>query len=496
MDMPTLYEISSEEAERVCRILRSEDLCYEVAWIKSFFRLFGNQNYRVQFKEPNVPSLVVRIFQSRERYRTETTALRAVSANTDIPVPQIVAQSSNTEANLHYIITWYIAGGRLQENLPLLGDCEQIAIGQQLGEFLAQLHGLKKDAYGDLILSKDQDEASVITEADYTLQMLRNLLSEAQSRGVLEPAEINSVQTFIDQSAGLLTEMIPSLIHGDMIDANLLIDSTGKSVVITGVLDFEHSRAWSPEVDFTKILDIRFREYPLLSERFLDAYFHNAGIMGADARERFYSRLKLFQLIADLQLAVDLAKGSVGFSTKLLMGTRHLPFFQYQRLFALINSLAEPTMQNQPGQEDLRYLAFARKIAARSARDLPVRHGAVLVAGKDIRSIGFDEVISGGDQPAKSGSRVDPNTAFNYISAEVSTLLHALREEQNIRGATVFCTGCPDPFAASLLARSGIARVVFFGKAGVDCAASLEILSNQHIEIKVIDSDGGEGVVF
>ena len=286
----------------------------------AFFRLFGNRNYRVQFVDHRIPSLVVRIFQSKERYDSETAAIDAISAHTDVPVPQIMAQSSHTERDQHYIITRYIGSGRLPD-LPWLADSAQMAIGQQLGEYLAQIHGLKMGFYGNLTSSTAQNAISVPKEADFTLPIFQNLLTQARRKGVLTSEEEAKVQTYVDHSIGLLTESIPSLIHGDMIDANILIDSIGGSTVISGILDFEHSRAWSPEVDFTKLLDIRLREYPLLADRFLDVYLHNMGITGPSASERFFDRLRLFRLLEDLQLAVNLAEGEVGFFAKLMMGT-------------------------------------------------------------------------------------------------------------------------------------------------------------------------------
>lgn len=479
-----LQKVSAEEWEMVLAIVVDALHQQHISSIESFFTLFGNRNYKVTFEDDTVKPIVVRIYQTKDRYITEREALLSVSANTCIPVPQIIVDSSQVRTiSENFAIMQYIRGIRLQEYLPFLTDDGQKEIGRQLGEYLAQLHNLKRDSYGNLAAGA---HSNCNSEIAYTLEILELLLLGAQTSNVLTEEELVRIRRIFDRNRELFSDTVPSLIHGDMIDANVLIDEIGGAVKITGILDFEHSKAWSPEVDFTKILDLRFFDHPVLVKSLKEAYFHNVGITSRNAIERFDAKLNIFRLISDLQLAVDLAKGSVGFFAKLLISSRHLPFRQYQRLIALLEQQREFDITVDQRQEDIRLLRYSMSIAKRSNCKLTQHRGAV-VAKREIIAVGYDEPTNQDCPCIISTDNLTNHNVCDYIPAEVTALLAALRNEQVVRGATLYCTGCPSVASLKLIARSGIGRVVFIG--GSDKLVEQECLRSLAIRIESIDSN-------
>jgi deoxycytidylate deaminase/aminoglycoside phosphotransferase (APT) family kinase protein len=482
IESPLLNKVSAEERDRVLAIVDEAMHQQHISSIEAFFTLFGNRNYKVTFKDDTAQPIVVRIYQTTDRYITEREALLSVSANTCIPVPQIITDSSQVSTiRDDFAIMQYIQGGRLQENLLFLTDDGQKEIGQQLGEYLAQLHNLKRESYGNLVAGARSNRNS---EVAYTLEIFELLLLGAQTRNILTEDELVRIQGIFDRNKELLSDTTPSLIHGDMIDANILIDEIGGTMKITGVLDFEHSKAWSPEVDFTKILDLRFFDHPVLVKSLKATYFHNVGIANRDAIERFDARLNLFRLISDLQLAVDLAGGSVGFFAKLLISSRHLPFRQYQRLIALLEQQGKLTTPVDQRQEDIRLLRYSVSIAKRSKCKLLQRRGAVIAKG-EIVAIGYNEPTNQSCPCITSTDDLNNHNTCDCIPAEMSALLAALRNEQVVRDATLYCTECPSSASLKWIARSGIGRVVFID--GGDKLEEREYLRKLAIRIELVD---------
>ena len=84
------------------------------------------------------------------------------------------------------------------------------------------------------------------------------------------------------------------------------------------------------------------------------------------------------------------------------------------------------------------------------------------MVGKDIISTGYEEATSSRGAAATPQNGAIASAFHNCVSAELSALLSALRNEQTVRGATVYCTDCPHAFPATVLSKSGIRRVVFF----------------------------------
>jgi aminoglycoside phosphotransferase (APT) family kinase protein/deoxycytidylate deaminase len=450
-EAPILNEISADEYHEIIRLAEPEiHQNHSIKSIRRFFRLFGNWTYKVDFENPETSPIVIRCYQvyrAANRFIAETQAIDLLTHQSEVPVPQIIRASTETNhPNQYYAVMRYLPGCRLQENLHLLSELQSRRIGEQLGQYLAQIHSIKCQGYGEL---SDSETQGLVSEMLYTKGIFDHLLYEAKQTAILGQDEIAWLENEFQKKVFLLDEIVPSLIHGDMIDANILIQDSGEA--ISGILDFEHSKAWSAEVDFTKIL-LRFRENPNIIKHLLETYFIFFGRTDQASIDRFYARLELFQLIIDLQLVVDLAKSDLGFFSKLLTGSRHLPYLQYQRLMSTIHRPMEIDAQDE--KTDLKFLRQAKTVSLKSVCKGVKPSGALIVRGNTVISSGYDECFD-----------ALKDIHIPEIPAELGALLMALRNEQNVSGGTLYLTATTSFTSLITLHRAGIVRVVFIGNA-------------------------------
>lgn len=173
----------------------------------------------------------------KEILRTEVDVLRLVKSKTDLPVPIVAAHDyTHDQLDNDYFIMEFIEGLPLNKLRDSLAESETQAIDERTGYYLKQMNGIEGKRFG--YYTQSEMPSNNWREA-FSL-MLRSVLEDGQSEGVILPVDYNSIQSQIFEHLSCLEEVqTPRLVHWDLWDGNIFVDPVTKQ--ITGLIDFERA---------------------------------------------------------------------------------------------------------------------------------------------------------------------------------------------------------------------------------------------------------------
>ncbi len=190
--------------------------------------------------------VVVR-FNSRDpelpKFRREVVAF-ALARERGVPVPEVVVHDrSLRHSPFEALIALRLPGRPIERSWPDLDEGTRVALAERVGALLASLHGIDPGGFGEL--AADPGERFP-TWHERVVDTLDRHCAAARSAGLLSAEDVRRAQRIVAaRSDALATVERASLVHGDLHFGNVL--HVGGAV--TGVLDFEWSRAGDPVAD-------------------------------------------------------------------------------------------------------------------------------------------------------------------------------------------------------------------------------------------------------
>lgn len=211
-----------------------------------------------------------------------TTLQRRIAERVTVPVPDVVSVLPG--AGL--VVVRRLEGQRLIDASPELQTLVRRKVAIAVGSLLAELHTWERGAYDDVADVDDYTPDDRRQEAAETARDLDPLLDDQQRRDVRR----------------LLQEPVPApaaapvLSHNDLGIEHVLVATTDRGPLVSGVIDWDDAAICDPAHDFGLLL----RD---LGPVALDAALAAYAAAGATPREladraRFYARCKLLEDLA------------------------------------------------------------------------------------------------------------------------------------------------------------------------------------------------------
>ncbi|MGY5878730.1 MAG: aminoglycoside phosphotransferase family protein [Candidatus Thorarchaeota archaeon] len=188
------------------------------------------------------PSAILPLDEQQELVRREASLLPRLCNHLtyEIPSPEFV----DAESDPPYMGYKMIPGVSLSRPYESTNVKQQQFLGEQVGRFLSQLHGIDGSILGLGADGSYRPEESR-SEFEEVFPKVQDVIFPKLSKAEIEWTEV-LFNDFLDPDENF--EFEPVLIHGDFDTSNILIDP--KTYSVTGIIDFEESRVYDPAADF------------------------------------------------------------------------------------------------------------------------------------------------------------------------------------------------------------------------------------------------------
>ncbi len=223
-------ELSVAEAERVLEAwLEAPVVCSEIR------RLDGglvNSVFSLQFDRPPHRAVIKVHGTGSDDLAAEARSLRYLRTETACPVPAVYSQDSSGQLIQHAFLLLEHIPGVCLKNLELDAG-ERADLDTQLAEILLELHSHKGTTWGDV-----GSAPSSATWADLFVDRLAEARRYPMIAERMSPQRLELVDAAIAVAPSVLSESgVPTLVHGDVWDGNLIVRSDGGRWRIAGLLD-------------------------------------------------------------------------------------------------------------------------------------------------------------------------------------------------------------------------------------------------------------------
>jgi len=194
--------------------------------------------------------VVLKIPFTREKLLREEKVLNLLKLNP--LVPELLDIWGGDESSVGALLLSYIDGEPM--SLPASEN-----VIYEMGKALAMIHSVKINQF-ELDDVEEDWCRSVRCKVEGWVSEIRNSISQSM---------LLKIDKFLNEYVMTLNQVDgPCLVHFDYRPGNILVRN-GK---VVGVIDFESSRGGSAEIDFTKVSNQIWSEYPASKKIFLDGY--------------------------------------------------------------------------------------------------------------------------------------------------------------------------------------------------------------------------------
>ncbi|MBN2231063.1 MAG: phosphotransferase [Candidatus Thorarchaeota archaeon] len=188
------------------------------------------------------PSTIIPIEEQRRLIRRETLLLKNIRNHLtfEIPSPEFIDANSNTP----FMGYQMIQGESLSRHFDSTSPVQKTILGNQVGEFLSQLHAIDGSTLG---IGDDgfYDPKESYREIQVVFSKIQELIIPEVSKNEREWIE-KLFHEFLDIDENF--DFKPVLIHGDFDTSNILVNF--ETMQVTGIIDFEETRVYDPAIDF------------------------------------------------------------------------------------------------------------------------------------------------------------------------------------------------------------------------------------------------------
>lgn len=163
-----------------------------------------------------------------------------------VPVPEVLEVRRAVGDMPALLVTSYVDGERLDQVLPRLSEEDRGRLGRRLGSVLARLAAMPFLRAGVFVDGELRIDPFVAEDTDLTRWIGAHDLG-------LEPGEQAGVDEVAEAAQAELDEVRRvSLVHGDLVPENVLVDPVSLEVV--ALLDWELAHAGNPYADLGSLL--------------------------------------------------------------------------------------------------------------------------------------------------------------------------------------------------------------------------------------------------
>lgn len=307
-------ELSPETVERLAR------RAFPGASVASYRLLAGGGatlNYALQLQSPTT-EIVLRLYRSDAppgALDKEMYVLRVAMPETGVPTPRVIHfDGSRTLVDRPYAMLSLLPGEPLAALLPRMDEQEQETVGYEAGRYLAKLHGIPLDRFGEFL---GEDPLASAGEKTYTVARAVECLDWCEENRLLDEPTVAELRRLVGQSRALNRERA-CFVHGDYHIGHVNVEEGWGGFHVTGVLGFARAQGWSPEWDMARLLDEASDDYPALVKGFLDGYADTAGLPA-----NLWVRLRVYRAVAGVAALVRAYRAGDESSVKVRQARLH-----------------------------------------------------------------------------------------------------------------------------------------------------------------------------
>ncbi len=189
------------------------------------------------------------LFYERRMMAQEPQLHALLRAETTVPVAEILAyDDSRALLDRDYLLMERLPGSSLTDARLTRSQVDRVL--EQVGVYLAQMHGLVADRYGYLGAHRPMAPQSTWVEAFAVMWNL--LLDDVVACGGYTPDEADALRHLWNVYRPHFDQPAPaSLLHMDVWSQNILVDGAGR---VTGLVDLDRALWGDPEIEFA-VLD-------------------------------------------------------------------------------------------------------------------------------------------------------------------------------------------------------------------------------------------------
>jgi aminoglycoside phosphotransferase (APT) family kinase protein len=200
-------------------------------------------------------SLVLKLYPESLHWKMqkEVNVCALLSGRLGVPVPRVlVADDTKSVIGPNFVLMNKLDGAVLRTLEPALSDTELFSAYSQIGQVLRKIHGISMQSFG-YIGPNGVWTAHASNRAYMSLQF-ETKLTEFVERGG-NPALGDRLRAIVVERTYLLDACTGArLCHYDFHSGNVLAESNGGTLRLSGILDFESAIAGDPLMDIAKAL--------------------------------------------------------------------------------------------------------------------------------------------------------------------------------------------------------------------------------------------------
>ena len=230
------------------------------------FTYHGTFNvFEIRKKILRVPDKDLRNHKGSQIIQNETVKLKNLAKLISIPIPKPENVSLND--NMPYVIYQKLPGVSLSTIFHTLNDQKKKRVAEGIAEFLNQLHApqVLHTVHSSIFHTK-------FTASDYKVYW-ENRFEEIKEKifplvNTSQKAWIYTIfSRFLRTSENFLFK--PAITHCDFDTSNILVNP--QKGILTGIIDFEETKAWDPAADLLFFEDSTFQQQILDSYQYADS---------------------------------------------------------------------------------------------------------------------------------------------------------------------------------------------------------------------------------
>jgi aminoglycoside phosphotransferase (APT) family kinase protein len=230
---------------------------------------------------------------------TEVLFYEQVTAAGTVPVPRVVHTSFDRRLiNSDHLLMTMCPGSNLYGLRKEIGAVDRARLRWRIGELVAALHRITGTAFGY------PAQAVAPLAADWRsafLAMVHAILADAIRYGYELPRPVAEIAAIVRANGPVLDDVtVPVLVHFDLWDGNILVDTSRPDPTVGGFVDGERAFWGDPVADFVSLALFGDIED---DAAFLAGYRAAGGRVTFDARTR--RRLALYGTYLDLLMLVE-----------------------------------------------------------------------------------------------------------------------------------------------------------------------------------------------
>jgi aminoglycoside phosphotransferase (APT) family kinase protein len=235
---------------------------------------------------------------------TEAMFYRLVADAGTVPVPEVVHIGQDRQViDTDFLLMTECRGDNWSAQRERIGHADRARLRADIGRLVAALHRITGTAFG-----YPQDAVAPPSASWRTafLAMVDAILADYARYGTLRmdaglPLPAEEISERLRAHSGVLDDVtVPALVHFDLWDGNILVDATGPSPAIGGIVDGERAFWGDPIADF---VSLALFEDIAQDDAFLAGYRDAGGQVTFDTSCR--RRLSLYGIYLDLLMLVE-----------------------------------------------------------------------------------------------------------------------------------------------------------------------------------------------